>query len=161
MLDSQLYDDLTFHSLLRSLAFYQTLFFRKSIFRHLIFGFSEVSKATDWSIFIFNYVWTLLSSYYVFLLLKIHDLLVKISVFEKNLYTVRKNTRYSKRKLEWKNVAKLSNIMLKGYQITKKIKSFPTEFFKNQPEVPKSRMAVKGLNWIRLKNRHHFEKPTF
>ena len=75
--------------------------------------------------------------------------------------TVRKNTRYSKRKLEWKNVAKLSNIMLKGYQITKKIKSFPTEFFKNQPEVPKSRMAVKGLNWIRLKNRHHFEKPTF
>ena len=77
------------------------------------------------------------------------------------IYTVRKNTRYSKRKLEWKNVAKLSNIMLKGYQITKKIKSFPTEFFKNQPEVSESRMAVKGLNWIRSKNQHHFEKPTF
>ena len=60
--------------------------------------------------------------------------------------TVRKNTRYSKRKLKRKNVAKLSTIMLKGCQITKKIKSFPTEFFKNQPEGAESKMAMKGLN---------------
>ena len=44
------------------------------------------------------------------------------------------------------NLPPLLKIGLKGCKITKKIKSFPTEFFKNQPEVPKSRMAVKGLN---------------
>ena len=39
MLDSQLYDDLTLHSLLKSLVFYQTLSFRKSIISYSIFGF--------------------------------------------------------------------------------------------------------------------------
>ena len=77
------------------------------------------------------------------------------------LHTVRKNARYSKRKWKWKKVDKLSTIMLKGCQITEKIKSFPTEFFKNQPEVSESRMAVKGLNWIRSKNRLHFENQFF
>tara|TARA_Y100001956_G_C4026945_1_gene144464 strand:+ start:74 stop:229 length:156 start_codon:yes stop_codon:yes gene_type:complete len=51
--------------------------------------------------------------------------------------------------------------MLKGCKITKKIKSFPTDFLKNQPEATESKMAKKGLNCIRSKNRHHFEKPTF
>ena len=81
MLDSQLYDDLTLQSLLRSLAFSQTLF-RRSIFRYLIFGFSRRIKAREWSIIIFNNVWTILSSHNVLLLSKIHDLQVKISVFE-------------------------------------------------------------------------------
>ena len=36
---SQLYDYLTLHSLLRSSAFYQTLFLKQSIFRFSIFGF--------------------------------------------------------------------------------------------------------------------------
>ena len=43
----------------------------------------EESKAREWSIIIFNNVWTLLSSYKVFLISKIHDLDVKISVLEK------------------------------------------------------------------------------
>ena len=46
--------------------------------------------------------------------------------------------------------------MLKGCKITKKIKSFPTDFLKNQPEATESKMAKKGLNCIRSKNQHHF-----
>ena len=47
--------------------------------------------------------------------------------------------------------------MIKQCQITKKIKTFPEKFFKNPPEEG----TEHGQNYIKSKNRHHFEKPTF
>ena len=70
------------------------------------------------------------------------------------VYTVRKNTRYSKRKLEWKNVAKLSNIMLKGCQITKKIKSFPDRILQ------KSTRSSQEQNGCERSKLNQIEKPT-
>ena len=47
MIYSWLYDDLTLHSLLRSSAFYQTLFFRQSIFRFLILVSLDEYRSTQ------------------------------------------------------------------------------------------------------------------
>ena len=71
-----------------------------------------------------------------------------------NHITVRKNTRYSKRKLEWKNVAKLSNMMIKGCQITKKIKSFPDRILQ------KSTRSSQEQNGCERSKLNQIEKPT-
>ena len=82
MLDSQLYDDLTLHNLLKSFAFYQTPSFRKSIISYSIFGFFRriLSKRV-----VYNHCQSYLNSYkliHCLFIIKNHDLLVKISVFE-------------------------------------------------------------------------------
>ena len=52
------------------------------------------------------------------------------------IFTVRKIPWYSKRKLKWKKVAKLSTIMLKGCQITKKNKKFPDRILQKSTKFP-------------------------